>query len=116
MGTMQRPDAAVMADAGADFRKSIAMFETLMGEERGDPLVIRRYFADALGLRGMGCYLRFTQRPTEAEQFYRRAMELRRDLICGKGAGDVPAPDHTSTIAAPARTRRTWFIPSTLWG
>ena len=90
MGTMQRPDAAVMADAGADFRKSIAMFETLMGEERGDPLVIRRYFADALGLRGMGCYLRFTQRPTEAEQFYRRAMELRRDLICGKGAGDVP--------------------------
>ena len=52
--------------------------------------VIRRYLADALGLKGMGCYLRFTHRPQEAEQFYRRAIELRRDLVRGTGAGSVP--------------------------
>jgi serine/threonine protein kinase len=87
-GTGEHPDATLMAEAGSDFRQSIELFEALMGEERGDP-VIRRYFADALGLKGMGCYLRFTQRPQEAQRFYRRAIDLRHDLICGTGAGDV---------------------------
>jgi hypothetical protein len=88
-GTMGRPEPTLMAEAGADFRKSIEMFEKLMGEEPGDT-VIRRYFADALGLNGMGCYLRFTHRPVEAERFYRRAIELRRDLVRGNGDGQVP--------------------------
>ena len=88
-----------MAEAGADFRKSIAMFEKLMGEQRGDT-VIRRYFADALGLKGMGCYLRFTHRPQEAERFYRRAIELRRDLVRGNGA--------RTGRRLPTANRRSW--------
>ena len=77
-----------MAQAGSEYHRSIALFEKLLREERGDP-IIRRYLADALGLKGMGCYLRFTQRPKEAEQFYRRAIELRRDLVRGNGFAGV---------------------------
>jgi tetratricopeptide (TPR) repeat protein len=87
-GTMQRPEPKLMAEAGTDFRNSIALFEKLMAEQGGDS-VVRRYFADALGLKGMGCYLRFTQRPQEAERSYRRAIELRRDLVRGTSAGGV---------------------------
>ena len=88
-GTWERPEPKLMAEAGADFRRSIDLFEKLMGEQGGDT-VIRRYLADALGLNGMGCHLRFTHRPQEAEQFYRRAIELRRDLVRGTSAEQIP--------------------------
>jgi tetratricopeptide (TPR) repeat protein len=55
-----------------------------VNEEGGDPTT-RRYFADALGLGGMGCFLRFACRPQEAEHFYNRAIELRRELVRGTG-------------------------------
>jgi tetratricopeptide (TPR) repeat protein len=85
---MSRPEPHQMAKAGADFRRSIAMLEELLDERRGDP-VIRRYLADALGLKGMGCYHRFMHRPEEAERFYNRAIQLRRDLVRGTGLGGV---------------------------
>ena len=87
-GSWQDPEPQLIAAAGADYRRSIDLFENLLNEERGDP-IIRRYLADALGLKGMGCYLRFTQRPEEAEQFYKRAIELRRDLVRGNGFAGV---------------------------
>ncbi len=90
-GTPERPEPQLIADAGADFRRSIEFFEKLMSEHRSDP-IIHRYFADALGLNGMGCYLRFTHRPQEAELYYRRAIELRRDLVRGTGALAGPRP------------------------
>jgi serine/threonine protein kinase len=88
MGTMSRPEPQQMAKAGADFRRSITMLEELLNERLGDP-VIRRYLADALGLKGMGCYHRFMHRPEEAERFYNRAIQLRRDLVRGTGLGGV---------------------------
>jgi tetratricopeptide (TPR) repeat protein len=81
-GSFQKPETKLMAEAGGDFRRSVAEFEKLLDEQRGDR-VVRRYLADALGLRGMGCFLRFTHCPDEAEQFYSRAIELRRDLVRG---------------------------------
>ena len=87
-GTPGHPEPKLMAAAGSDFHRSIALFEKLLVEQAGDPL-IRRYLADALGLGGMGCHLRFTHRYEEAEHFYRRAIELRRDLVRGRGSGDV---------------------------
>jgi serine/threonine protein kinase len=86
-GNAGLPDSQLMAAAGSDFRRAIAMFEKLLAEERGD-LLIRRYLADALGLGGMGCHMRFTQHADEAERFYRRAIEVRRDLVRGSISGD----------------------------
>jgi tetratricopeptide (TPR) repeat protein len=87
-GTGGSPEPKLMAGAGSDFRRSVALFEKLLEEERGEP-IIRRYFADALGLYGMGCFLRFTHRPQDAERCYRNAIDLRRDLIRGIGSGVV---------------------------
>jgi serine/threonine protein kinase len=87
-GTYAQPDAQLMAQAGADYRRSITLLEKLLDEERSDP-IIRRYLADALGLNGMGCYLRFTHQPAEAERYYKRAIELRRDLVRGNGFSAV---------------------------
>ncbi len=87
-GTPGYPEPKLMAAAGSDFHRSIALFEKLVVEQAGDPR-IRRYLADALGLGGMGCHLRFTHCYEEAEHFYRRAIELRRDLVLGRASGDV---------------------------
>jgi serine/threonine protein kinase len=96
-GTSERPEPQLMAKAGSDFRESVARFEKLLEEERGNP-TIRRYLADALGLKGMGCYLRFTQRPQEAELFYQRAIELRRDLLLRGGLGGVVDPTRPTDV------------------
>ena len=89
-------DARAMAQAGSEFRRSIALFEELLDQEPSDR-VVRRYYADALGLWGHGCYLRFTNHGPEAERSYRRAIELRRELVLGIGAGEIagsrPRPD-----------------------
>jgi serine/threonine protein kinase len=96
-GTFSRPDPQLMAKAGADFRESIARFEKLLQQERGNP-TIRRYLSDALGLKGMGCFLRFTQRPQEAELFYQRALELRRDLLLQDGLDGVLDPTRQADV------------------
>jgi len=98
-GTWDHPEPQLMAQAGSDYSRSIALFEKLLDEERGDP-IIRRYLADALGLKGMGCYLRFTHRPEEAEQFYRRAIELRRELVRGTGFAGVADSRLRSDVSA----------------
>ena len=81
-GTMQEPDPTLMSAAFSDYRESIARFEGLVAESGGD-VTVRRYLADALGLGGMGCYKRLASQPKEAEQFYSRAIQLRRDLLRG---------------------------------
>jgi tetratricopeptide (TPR) repeat protein len=98
-GSWAHPEPQLIAAAGADYRRSIDLFENLLNEERGDP-IIRRYLADALGLKGMGCYLKFTQRPEEAEQFYKRAIELRRDLVRGNGFEGVAESRLRSDVSA----------------
>jgi eukaryotic-like serine/threonine-protein kinase len=87
-GTGGRPEPELMAAAGSDFERSIAMFEKLLVEQAGDP-VIRRFLADAVGLGGMGCHMKFTDHSEEAERLYLRAIELRRDLVRGRAPGDV---------------------------
>jgi serine/threonine protein kinase len=77
-----------LSQAGSEFRRSIALFEGLLDQDRSDR-VVRRYYADALGLLGHGCYLRFTNCGQEAERSYRRAIELRRDLVLGTDPGSV---------------------------
>ena len=81
-------DSRKMAQAGAEFRRSIALFEGLLDQDSGDR-VVRRYYADALGLWGHGCYLRFTNCGPEAERSYGRAIELRRKLVLGTDPGSV---------------------------
>ncbi len=77
-----------MADAISDYRQSIALFEKLLNETPGDRKV-RHFLADSLGLFGMGCCFRFTNRDKEAEAFYRRAIELRRDLVRSIDSGTL---------------------------
>ena len=87
-GTGGRPEPELMAAAGSDFERSIALFEKLLIEQAGDP-VIRRFLADAVGLGGMGCHMKFTNHCEEAERLYLRAIQLRRDLVRGRAPGDV---------------------------
>jgi serine/threonine protein kinase len=87
-GTASKPDPTLLAEALSDYRRSIELFEKLLRESGGDPTT-RRYLADALGLNGLGCYSRLTSKPEEAEHFYSRAIQLRRDLIRGTGSPSV---------------------------
>jgi serine/threonine protein kinase len=97
-GKQNGPEPKLMAAAGSDFRQSIELFEKLLGED-SSATTIRRYMADAVGLKGMGCYLRFTNRPQEAERLYGRAIDLRRDLIMGKNADGTGVPPRISSLA-----------------
>ena len=98
-GTPQGPDPALAAAAGQEFERSFRLFESLLAE-KGKDRTICRYLADAFGLNGMGCLLRFTHRPHEAEQFYKRAIEIRRELARGvAAAGDAGRPPQTDEQA-----------------
>ncbi len=79
-GSQAHPEPQLLSAAKSDFTRSIALLETLVNESRGDA-TIRRYLADALGLKGMGCWLRFTHQPEEAQRFYSRAIQVRRELL-----------------------------------
>jgi serine/threonine protein kinase/Flp pilus assembly protein TadD len=81
-----RLEATLLAQATEDFRKAIALFDELLAASPADANV-RRYQADALGLFGMGCCYRFAHRNGEADACYRKAIELRRDLIRGPRSG-----------------------------
>ncbi len=89
-GTWDHPEPTLLAKAFSDYSRSIDLFEKILAESGGDTTP-RRYLADALGLNGMGCFFRLTSKREEAEQFYSRAIELRRDLIRGIGSPSVIA-------------------------
>ena len=82
-------DSRLLADAQADFRRSIALLEKLLVDSPDDPK-IRRYLAEALGFGGLGCSLVSAFRPDEAEPLYRRTIEIRRELLRGVGTGGAP--------------------------
>ena len=75
----------MLAEALADYRRSVELLEKLLADSPGDPK-IRRYLAEALGLGNMGCCLRTALRLEEAESLYRRAIQIRRELLCGTGS------------------------------
>jgi serine/threonine protein kinase/Flp pilus assembly protein TadD len=83
-------DPGLLADAKANFRKSMSLLEQVQAESPDDPK-IRRYMAEALGLGGMGCCLYSAMLPEESEPFYRRSIEIRRELLRGTRATDDPA-------------------------
>jgi eukaryotic-like serine/threonine-protein kinase len=88
-GLRGRPDAALLASAQADYQQSIKLLEKLLSESPDDPK-IRRYLSEALGLGNYGCCLVSDLRQDEAEPLYRRAIDIRRQLLFGSDA-DVPA-------------------------
>ncbi len=104
-GPSGRCEPELLAQATEDYRKSIALFEGLLAESPGDAK-LRRYLADAVGVFGMGCCFRFAYRNGEAESCYRRAIQLRRDLV--RGTGSVGAP----TEQAPTWPARSATSPS----
>jgi tetratricopeptide (TPR) repeat protein len=87
-GEGDRPEPGLLADAQADYRRSIELVEKLRAESPNDPR-IRRYLAQALGFKGMGCCMLSAFRPHEAEPLYRRSIEIRRELL----RGDSPWSD-----------------------
>ena len=74
------PAPSHLAKAEAHYRDAIARFERLLAESPRD-VDVRRQFADALGEWGLGWYLAMTNRPDQAEPHYRRAFEMRRELV-----------------------------------
>jgi serine/threonine protein kinase len=88
-----RLEPEMLAEAQAEYRRSIDLLDKLLADAPHDPK-IRRYLSEALGLGNMGCCLRSALQMKESESLYRRAMDLRRDLLCGAhsdGMDDVGA-------------------------
>ena len=84
----------------SDFVRSIALFEKLLVEQAGDP-VIRRYLADAVGLGGMGCHMKFTHRPDGSRAFVSVERSSSGAIWSGVAcAGDVDR--------RPSASRRSW--------
>jgi serine/threonine protein kinase len=79
-------DRKLLAQAVSDFRRSVDLLEKLLAESSGDPK-IRRYLAETLGIGNMGCCVR-TALPgsDESDSLYRRAIEIRRELLCSKSS------------------------------
>src|SRR5262249_13524968 len=83
----------LLAEALANYRRSIDLLEDLLADSPGDPM-IRRYLAEALGLGNMACCLVSALRTEEAESLYRSAIQIRRELLRGTSSGspvEVPA-------------------------
>jgi serine/threonine protein kinase/tetratricopeptide (TPR) repeat protein len=78
----------LMTQAEDDYRRSIGLFDKLLAESPGDPM-IRRSYADALGSWGWGWYLNFHGRSREAEPNYRRAIELWRGVVRDPGIASL---------------------------
>ena len=95
-GTPKGPDSRLLTLALADYHKSVDLLEKLLAESPGDPKV-RRYLAEALGLGNMGCCMRSARQSEEAEPFYRRAIEIRSELLRGTGGNCVGNPAATTT-------------------
>jgi tetratricopeptide (TPR) repeat protein len=80
-------DPTLLAEAQSDYRRSIELLERILAES-GDDRSAERYLADSSGFGGMGCCFRASTQPREAERYYSRAVELRRDLIRRRDACD----------------------------
>ena len=78
--TENGPDPVPLQQANTYYKRSIALFETLLAEVPSDPKV-RHYFAEALGKWGSGWQLGFMNRRDQATLHYRRSVQLWRDLI-----------------------------------
>ncbi len=87
-GTGRGLEPRLLAQALDDYRRSVKLLEELLAESPGDPEV-RRYLAEALGLGNMGCCLRSAFRTQEAELFYRRAIQVRHELLRGACSSGV---------------------------
>src|SRR5262249_15528115 len=76
---------------------------------------IHRYLSDSLGVLGLGCCSRLLLgREEEAEAQYRRAIELRRDLVRGTGfTGDADAKARAD-VAGESHDI-TQLVRNTLW-
>jgi len=70
----------LLAQAEADYRHSIELFEQLLAERPRDPEV-KSWFAASLGEWGLGWFLEATRKPGESESCFRRAIQLSRDLV-----------------------------------
>jgi eukaryotic-like serine/threonine-protein kinase len=84
----------LLADAQKEYRRSVDLLEKLLADSPDDP-EIRRYLAEALGLGNFGCCLRSGGQIAEAESLYRRAIQIRRELLRGtrsSSAGGRRAP------------------------
>jgi serine/threonine protein kinase len=81
----ESPDATLVGQADADYRRAITLYAELLSEAPADRQV-RRHFAEALGTSGRGWLLSITHRAGEAEPLYRRAVQLGRELVHEIGA------------------------------
>jgi serine/threonine protein kinase len=82
------PEPQLLAQALADYRRSVELLEKLLADSPEDPK-IRRYLAEALGIGNMGCTLRSALRMKESESIYRRAVQIRRELLRSPGSGGI---------------------------
>jgi tetratricopeptide (TPR) repeat protein len=78
--TENGPDPGLLAEAVTDFQRSVSLLEKLRAESHGDT-GIRRHLAEAMGVGSMGCCLLSAGRTEEALSRYRRAIQLRRELV-----------------------------------
>jgi serine/threonine protein kinase len=85
-----RPNPRLLAEALADHGRSVELLEKLLIDSPQDQR-IRRDLAEAIGLGGMGCCLLSALRFDEAEQHYRRAIQIRRELLLDTVPGAVGA-------------------------
>jgi serine/threonine protein kinase len=95
----QGMNPALLGEAESAYRKSIELFEALMAEQPGDREV-RSWLADALGEWGFGWFLVMTQKPNEAEPYYRKAIKLTRELALEP---DAPETSRVGELATSAR-------------
>ncbi len=79
------PDRGLLDVAVSDFHRSVGLLEKLLAESPGDT-GIRRHLAEAMGIGNMGCCMLAAGRMEEAESYYGRAIETRRELLRGKSS------------------------------
>jgi serine/threonine protein kinase len=84
----QRNDPGLLAQAKDLYLQSLGEYERLLAERPGD-WEVRSWLADAVGEWGFGFFLMMTGKSAEAEQNYRRAIQLRRELVLDPAA-DAP--------------------------
>jgi len=83
------PDTVLLAEAVSDFHRSVDLLEKLLAESRGDT-GIRRHLAEAMGVGNMGCCLMSAGRIEEAESYYGRAIQIRREPVEGTSSSRAP--------------------------
>lgn len=90
-----------------DYRRSVDLLEKLLADSPGDSK-IRRFLAEALGLGNLGCCLRSAFQTEEAERLYRRAIQIRRELLRGTSSEMPSTSEQGLTSPASSTTYPTW--------